>query len=502
MFRKLIFTTALLLGIFIIASAQEVGFYKDIDVYISKINPHPDSLIAASERLISLSDNKILKTAVAGYLFNKFSSSPVMGHETIAIHIAKKYFLSGQLQWHGEGGEAILRLYTEFNENSLIGMQAPELLLKREDGTLLSLNSIKSPYTLLYFFDNNCNVCKAKLPDLLRVVEEKSYLGIEVYAVYTGVDINSLKSFISGNFGDGSAERTVKWNFVYDPDGESAYHKLYNVLGTPQMFLLDRDKKIIGRNLDPASLERLIESDENRIDNLYKESENFIPAYLSIFDLSDTSQFKEAFDPLFKRATRDNRDTYNAIFYNLFEFLFRSDLQYMKEAAIYVAEKYITPYPDLWRDPLYANKYVPEKVNIIKSNREGETIQDTPLYNLKGRKRNLHKYIKGNTLLYFFNPDCKVCEVFTKELIDNYKYFRKKGLRIIAIYAGSYENELLRYIEDTSPPWEILRPQEYNYLDLYAKYEVGQVPQTYLLDKRGKIIAKRVFTEQLKEMFK
>ncbi|HCV16052.1 MAG TPA: hypothetical protein DF637_06950, partial [Rikenellaceae bacterium] len=33
------------------------NIYRDIDNYISRVNPHPDSLIAASNRLISLTDN-------------------------------------------------------------------------------------------------------------------------------------------------------------------------------------------------------------------------------------------------------------------------------------------------------------------------------------------------------------------------------------------------------------------------------------------------------------
>ncbi|PKO96236.1 MAG: hypothetical protein CVU12_06010 [Bacteroidetes bacterium HGW-Bacteroidetes-7] len=478
------------------------NIYRDIDNYISRVNPHPDSLIAASNRLISLTDNTALKTAIAGYLFNTFSTSTVMGQESVAIYIAKKYFLSGELQWHGQGSEAILRMYTEFNENSLIGMKAPDLKLKTPTGQEVALNSLKSNYTVLYFFDNNCNACKAKLPDLKKVTEFRDYLGIEVYAVYTGQDSLSLLQFINEEFPVDSQLKSVKWHFVYDTDGTSGFHKLYNVLSTPQMFLLDRDKKIIGRNLDPAALDKVLESDEQRINNLYNESENFVPAYLSIFNLKDTSQFKEAFDPLFQRVTRDNYDTYNAIFYHLFEYLFDADDSAMKEAAVYVAEKYIIPNANYWRDPGYPLNVVTGKVSVIKNNRIGSVIPDATLYTTKGKAKKIRRMLSRHTLLYFFNPDCSVCAPFTEELKENYKYFKKQRLRIIAIYAGSYDQELFEYINEVDPPWKILRPKDYNYLDLYEVFEVSQVPQTYLLDKKGRIIAKRIFTAQLKEMFK
>ena len=478
------------------------NIFRDIDSYISRVNPHPDSLIAASNRLISLSDNTSLKTAIAGYLFNTFSTSPVMGRESVAIYIAKKYFLSGELQWHGQGGEAILRMYTEFNENSLIGMKAPDLKLKRPNGQEVALNSLKSNYIIIYFFDNNCNACKAKLPDLKKVTEFRDYLGIEVYAVYTGQDSLSLLQFINEEFPVDSQSKSVKWHFVYDTDGTSGFHKLYNVLSTPQMFLLDRDKKIIGRNLDPKTLDKVLESDEQRINNLYNESENFILAYLSIFNFKDTSQFKEAFEPLFQRVTRDNYDTYNAIFYHLFEHLFNTDDPVAKEAAVYVAEKYIIPYANHWRDPDYPLNIVTGKLSVIKNNKIGSVIPDATLYTTKGKAKKIRRMLSRHTLLYFFNPDCSVCAPFTEELKENYKYFKKQRLRIIAIYAGSYNEELFEYVNFVDPPWKILRPKDYNYLDLYNIFEVSQVPQTYLLDKKGRIIAKRIFTAQLKEMFK
>ncbi len=499
MSRIVIYITGLLLALSTICNAQStVNIYRDIDKYISGINPHPDSLISASNRLISMSDNKILKTAIAGYLFNKFSASQVMGHESVAVYIAKRYFLEGDLVWQGEGGREILKMYVEFNENSLIGLEAPELNLSAKNGELLNLKSIRSNYIIIYFYDTNCNICNSQLPELKEITESKKYLGVSVYAVYTGRDTSAMAAFVNSNFN----ENKGNWNFVYDPTGESGFHKLYNVLSTPRLFLLDRNKKIIGRNLTNKTLNELIEKDEARINNLYNEAENFIPAYLSLFDLKDTSQYLQAFDPLFKKLISDHNDTYNAVFYHLFEYLFNDDNQSSKEAAIFVAEKYIYPYSFMWRDTLYPTIVVPAKVQVIKNNRTGSVITNIPLYFLNGKTKLLHKLLAKKTLIYFFSTNCEVCKVFTQELKENYKYFKKRGLKIIAIYTGNNREDLENYIKEIAPPWKILSPKDYNYLDLYDRFEVSQVPQTYMVNKNGMIISKRIFTSQIKEILR
>jgi len=172
-------------------------------------------------------------------------------------------------------------MYVEFNENSLIGLEAPELNLSAKNGELLNLKSIRSNYIIIYFYDTNCNICNSQLPELKEITESKKYLGVSVYAVYTGRDTSAMAAFVNSNFN----ENKGNWNFVYDPTGESGFHKLYNVLSTPRLFLLDRNKKIIGRNLTNKTLNELIEKDEARINNLYNEAENFIPAYLSLLIL-------------------------------------------------------------------------------------------------------------------------------------------------------------------------------------------------------------------------
>lgn len=485
--------------------SQEETLYKSIDNFIDSIPRNTDSLIVAVNYAIAFSNDLIVKSHIAGYLFNKFSTSGVMGDETIAVYISKNYFLNELLPWYGQGGIALLKLYTEFNESSLIGMKAPELNLNTTDGRYLPLTSLKKRYTVIYFFDNNCTACKEGLPGLKEIIKTYSHLSLDVYAVFSQSDSSSLNEFKKNNF---SSQEQINWHFVYDPLAESNFHKLYNVLITPRIFLLDRNKKIIGRNLSNDSLKELLIQEQRAISESYTLAENFIAQYLSIFDFKDSTERKEAFEPLFNRLSSENPDMYNAVFYLLFENLCGQEEQYMKATAVFLANNYILPYRGLWFNDWFINTRIPATIAIIESNAPGAKLPTPTLFtspNLlfpKGHKTKLNPQKSKYTYLYFFNPDCSVCKPFSFELKKIFKDLKQQGVTVIAIYTGTDVTTLRKYIKEESAPWKILYPGISPQTPLHEIFETEFTPQTYLLDRDGIIIAKSINTIQLLKLIK
>ncbi|MDP3435663.1 MAG: redoxin domain-containing protein, partial [Bacteroidales bacterium] len=400
--------------------------YQAIDNYLLSVPAHIDSMIKACDYLIGQSNDSTTKSMIAGYLFNHFSSSGFMGFENVAVYIAKNYFLNERLKWNGEGGVTLLRLYTEFNENSLLGMSAPELQLSGADLRPLSLRELPERYTIIYFFDDECQLCKEKFPELKQTVDQYRYLNLAVYAVFTRSDSDKLSKFISDNFGSAVGAVESGWRFVHDPGSMSDFHKLYNVLKTPQMFLIDSDKKIIGRDLDNKALKTLLDAEAEKIAYYFSQAEAFVPKYLEIFNLGDSADLKDAFTPLFERLTKESREIYNAVFYNVFEHLWVQDDQKTKDAAIYAAKNFILPYPSLWYDKKFINERVPAVIARIESNRVGADAPSIKLYNSKGRLVNLTGRRSPHTLLYFFNTGCAICKPFTFELKQIYPQLKKK----------------------------------------------------------------------------
>ncbi|MHC1781043.1 MAG: redoxin domain-containing protein [Bacteroidales bacterium] len=474
--------------------------FQMADEYLLTVPPAPDSLIKASDYIIAFSNDTLIQMALAGHLFNRFATSEIMGQESVAIHIAKNYFLNGKLRWQGEGGLAMLRFYVEFNENSLIGMDAPELQLFGPDKRPLSLRSLQSRYTLIYFFDDECTACKEGFPELKEIVGQYGYLNLSVYAVFTKSNPVKMNTFITEKFA--SPENGVEqgWRFVQDLTNESDYNRLYNVLKTPQIYLLDAKKKIIGRGLDNNALKTLLESEGKRISFIFEQAQNFAPQYLSIFTLSDTKELKTAFDPLFKRLTSENNEIYNAVFYHLFEFLVIQEDQKLKDAAVYLAQNYILPYSSLWYDKEFINKRLPQMSYRVINNRPGAKSQAVTLSAINGKAVNLTAKKAKMTLIYFFNIDCAVCKPFSSELKGMYNQLKKRGVRLVAVYMGDKPEKLPEYIKDEKIPWQILYPKPEDVIHLLENYEINQIPHTYILDKERRIIKKGAYPPEIKEL--
>ncbi len=500
--RKII---SLCIIIIAILSHLQQGYSQEkeaiIDDYLSSLPPVADTLIKACDYLISLSEDNLVKSSIAGYLFNHFITSHIMGYETVAVYIAKNYFLNNKLEWSGKGGLQMLQFYVEFNENSLIGMQAPQLSLYEYNNAPLSLYSLQSRYTLIYFFDNECDICREFTPQLREVVKEYDYLNISVYAVFSKNNIEQLAEYLNDNFKSDGRTKYKNWHFVLDITDDSDFNRKYNVIKTPQLFLLDNKKIIIGRELDIKAVKDLLTAESDKISYYYTEAEAFVPKYLQIFDLSDTNELRDAFEPLFKRLTNDNTEMYNAVFYHLFEHLVIQQDQATRDAAVYLAKNYIFPYKEMWFDKNFTEKRVPQSVKQIMGNRPGEIVSQIKLSNLKGREVNLFPKRVKKQIIFFFDTDCPLCRPFIQDLIKIHKDLKRKKIEIRGVYIGNDTKELTAYLAKERIPWVILSPSTFQKKQLFESLEIIQVPYSYILDKGRKILYKGVYPQKIKELF-
>ena len=78
-------------------------------------------------------------------------------------------------------------------------------------------------------------------------------LGVQVFAIAIDTDDAAWKAFVAQN---GMNE----WVNVFDPTNESIYAKYY-VDNTPEIYVLNKDRKIIAKNLNPDQVQQVIESD-------------------------------------------------------------------------------------------------------------------------------------------------------------------------------------------------------------------------------------------------
>lgn len=117
----------------------------------------------------------------------------------------------------------------------------------------LDLNSIKSEYTLIVFWESDCNYCNKKLNELKKIYKENNNKRFEIVAI--SLDTEPLV------FQRSLLERNYKWINISDFKGwYSPIVNDYCISSTPAMFLLDKHKHIIAK---PVKIEHILHFIDN-----------------------------------------------------------------------------------------------------------------------------------------------------------------------------------------------------------------------------------------------
>ncbi len=132
-----------------------------------------------------------------------------------------------------------------------IGSLAPEIELTTPEGTLLKLSSLKGKVVLIDFWASWCAPCRKENPNVVRLFNANKDKGFTIFGVSLDKDKASWEKAIRD---DGLA-----WNHVSDLKfWQSEGAKIYNVSAVPYTVLLDREGKIVAKNLRGAELEKKV----------------------------------------------------------------------------------------------------------------------------------------------------------------------------------------------------------------------------------------------------
>ncbi len=189
----------------------------------------------------------------------KYLQSNVMSYDAVYVHIVKRYMETGDCFWMSPSTVDMNVKRANTWENLLIGKTAPELIMKDGDGNLHSLHNQQHKYTLLIFWSPSCGHCKSIIPALYRkYFQYKDRYDIGAFAVLSEPDeVNRPK------WRDFIKSYNLEWLNIDGGEANIDWHEVYNVETTPQIFLLDKDKKIVAKRLNAETFELVINALEN-----------------------------------------------------------------------------------------------------------------------------------------------------------------------------------------------------------------------------------------------
>jgi peroxiredoxin len=134
-----------------------------------------------------------------------------------------------------------------------VGAEAPDFAQPTPEGRTLSLSSLRGKVVLIDFWASWCKPCRMEMPNVKRVHDLYKAKGFEVL----GVSLDREK----GAWTQAIAQDGLPWKHVSDLGfWNNAAAQQYGVSSIPYTVLVDRDGKVIGKNLrGPALEEKLAE---------------------------------------------------------------------------------------------------------------------------------------------------------------------------------------------------------------------------------------------------
>ncbi len=264
------------------------------EFFTQKLLQQPDTLIRFTDLLLKEDMHPRVRAYCAQYLFSLFFTSEIMGMERVAVHIAREYFINDPALSDDAEMLREMKTYVEFNSRCLTGMNAPPLKLPDKEGNIRSLYGIRAPYSVVFFFEDNCPACSDEMLKLVKFSQLSENKDITIYSVYTGDNRNVFVKY--------SEFLPENWTVVWDPDLSSGFHKMYNVRSTPRIYLLDRNKIIIGRDIGTETLNEIIEDhrSQNSVDlpaapDMVLETEN--GESYALYDIQSSYTVLFLYDP-------------------------------------------------------------------------------------------------------------------------------------------------------------------------------------------------------------
>ena len=123
-----------------------------------------------------------------------------------------------------------------------VGRLAPDFQQTDQGGKLISLSSIKGKYLLVDFWASWCGPCRRENPNVVKLYQQYKDKGFEIL----GVSYDAKKD----RWEKAIIDDKLEWKQVSDLKGwKNATSELYGIKAIPSNLLIDKEGRIIAKNL-------------------------------------------------------------------------------------------------------------------------------------------------------------------------------------------------------------------------------------------------------------
>lgn len=213
-----------------------------------------DTIIEYAHKVIAQAkDSKGMKRFLIHNITERYLQSPYMGHDKIYVELIKAYYETGIADWVSPSDmeKNIERAHKW--ENILLGKQVPDLACMDSAEVWHSTRDCNKEFKILLFWSPGCGHCSVEVPKYSKFYKEKKDIySFEVFAINTESDLEAWKKFIR--------EKDLQWINLNGLVANYDWREYFDIEKTPIMFILDKDNKIVAKNVPADNIEQIIKA--------------------------------------------------------------------------------------------------------------------------------------------------------------------------------------------------------------------------------------------------
>jgi peroxiredoxin len=255
-------------GKYVVKGSKNMDYYAQLmdlnQAMVEKVNKWNDEYAKANEKKDTKKMQEIqnnFQEAEVAHVAKIKALLPEMGSSLVAIFAANN-LLNPQRDFAEM--EAVANRFAQENPSPKIvqaylgyikrikgvavGDEAPDFTLDNPEGTPVTLSSLRGKYVLIDFWASWCGPCRMENPNVVKMYNKYKDKGFAIYGVSLDKDKNAWLAAIKKDGLTWTHGSDLKfWN--------SAVAQTYGVNAIPATYLLDKDGKVIAKNLRGPSLE-------------------------------------------------------------------------------------------------------------------------------------------------------------------------------------------------------------------------------------------------------
>lgn len=224
-----------------------------INEFLDRITQQkPEFLVKAIDFVVEKSKtNSTTHKFICKYLLNKYKSKSHKALEEYCyVHLIGSHFLSLNEDWVSEEFKQQLTLEYDRHFPASLLQKSPNLSGQKTSGKLDYIHNTDAELIILYFYNYDCPICNELTAAIKKVMWKYDYLKLQTIAYCVGENREKWLEYIG-------KQGINKWKNLWIDENHQQF-SLFNISFTPTLFLLDKDKNIINKNLNANQLNKII----------------------------------------------------------------------------------------------------------------------------------------------------------------------------------------------------------------------------------------------------